>query len=63
MPNFDKLIICCKPVRDPLLLLRDIPIDLLGDDGREHLRKVNKEVDKRYREIMKRHYRFSPENS
>lgn len=64
MPGeFDNIETCSKPVRDPLPKVNTLRVDLLGDNGRKFLEEVNKGVSKRYKELMKRHYRFNPENS
>lgn len=76
MEDFKEIKIVEKPVRDPFPTIRiirkretpkddinSIRTDLVGDKGREHIRKVNEGVSKRIRAFMKKHFRFNPENS
>jgi len=61
--DFDNIRVINKPVRDPLPRVNSIRTDLLGDEGREHIRKVNEGVSQRLRILMEHHYGFNPENS
>lgn len=59
----DKIRVVNKLVRDPLPRVNSIRTDLLGEKGREHIRKVNEGVSRRLRALMEHHYGLNPENS
>lgn len=61
--EFDNIKTCNKPVRDPLPRVNTLRTDLLGEKGREHIRKVNEGFDKRLQALIERHHGFNPENS
>ncbi len=70
MDNFEKTLKKIKklktverPARNPLILLRNLPADLLGPQSKKMLDSYKKRVNKKIRGLIDRHYGFNEENS
>lgn len=63
MEEFNGLPIRDTLPRDPLPLLKSLPVDLLGEKGRKRLKEIEGEMSKKLKRLMQRHYGFNPENS